>query len=147
MVDNEVPSDPQTRSLSVRERLVLLNQPLVGVLSTLDPRGWIHSVPVHFFVDGDDLRIVMGKESVKCRNARRSGRATLCVETSTSVERRYVSAEGRVRVEAVSLRDLVAFDKKYARADAAGFEEGVFDQDVTLILRPERWIARTDWDE
>ena len=135
-----------TRPLTDEERKALLEQPLVGIFSTLAPMGWIHSVPVHFVRDGDDVRFVTGRDSVKSRNARRSGRATLCVETSTPTERRYVSLEGAVHFEAVSLSDLARLDEKYGRSDADGFNEGTFDRDVIAVIRPVRWIAWSDRD-
>lgn len=106
-----------TRRLTIEERTALLEAPLPGILSTLAAAGWIHSAPVHFFVDRDEVRIVTGKESVKCRNARRTGRATLCVETATPSERRYVTLEGAIRIEAVSLADIARLDEKYGRTD------------------------------
>ena len=142
----EAPPEKSGRPLTSEERDALLEQPLVGVLSTLSPTGWIHSVPVHFFVDGDDVRMVVGRTSVKCRNAERTGRATLCVETSTADERTYVTLEGSVRVEAITSDDLMALDAKYSRSDASGYEEDALEDDVMLVVRPERWIAWTDWD-
>ena len=31
----------------------------MGVFSTLTVDGWIHSVPIHYLVRGDELRIVV----------------------------------------------------------------------------------------
>ena len=83
--------------LTVPEREALLLQPLVGVFSTLAPAGWIHSVPVHFLFRDGELWVLAERDSEKCRNVRRTGRGTLCVETATPLERRYVSVEGEVR--------------------------------------------------
>ena len=136
------------RPLTVPEREALLLQPLVGVFSTLAPAGWIHSVPVHFLFRDGELWVLAERDSEKCRNVRRTGRGTLCVETATPLERRYVSVEGEVRIEEeVLLSYLEGLDSRYSRSDAAGFEDGDFDQAVMLVLQPERWIAWTDWDD
>jgi PPOX class probable F420-dependent enzyme len=135
-----------TRRLTAEERTALIDEPLAAILSTLAPAGWIHSVPVHFYVDSDEVRIVTRKASAKYRNALRTGRATLCVETSTPSERRYVSLEGTVRIEALSRSDIERLDEKYGRSDAMGFDDGDFEEDVLAVIHPERWIAWADWD-
>ena len=136
------------RRLSSRERDQLLDLPLTGVLSTLSSAGWIHSVPVHFYWKSGELRVLAERDSAKCRNARRNGRATLCVETTLGGnDRRYVSAEGPVSVEeSVSLEDLTALDGRYDRQDAAEFDQGSYEDSVMLVLRPERLIAWSDAD-
>jgi hypothetical protein len=136
------------RKLTEPERDALLDLPLTGVLSTLTPAGRIHSVPVHFLRNGGDLRMLVERDSVKSRNARRSGRATLCVETTIGEgDRRYVTAEGPVSVdEPISRDDLTALDRRYDRRDAAGFDQASYEDSAMLVLHPERWIAWSDAD-
>ena len=66
--------------MDLEARTAFLEQPLTAVLSTLNPDGTIHAVPVWYrYIDGK-LRIITGRGSRKHRNAVRSGRATLCID-------------------------------------------------------------------
>ena len=136
------------RPLTESERDELLDLPLVGVFSTLTIEGRIHSVPVHFRAAGGDLRVLTEPNSMKCRNARRSGRATLCVETTVGeTDRRFVSAEGSVSIEEpVSLEDLTALNRRYGWHGEEELDPSGYAGSVILVLRPERWIAWSDAD-
>jgi len=136
------------RRLTEDESRQLLDLPLVGVLSTLVPDGRIHSVPVHFLQRGTELAILTEWSSVKCRNAVRTGRATLCVETTiTGSDRRYVMAEGTVRIERPpAAADLKALDLLYGRQDFASSDSDLDGDAVMLVLNPEQWIAWSDQD-
>ena len=93
----EVPSDDSVdRPLADAERIALLALPLPGVFSTVAPDGSVHSVPIHFVFIDDDRVHRSESDSVKVRNARRTGRATLCVTTTVDAEPRYVTVEGPV---------------------------------------------------
>lgn len=133
------------RLLTENERDELLDQLLTGVWSTLTPSGRIHSVPVHFVRRGSQLRVLTSRHSVKTRNARASGRATLCVETTLDgTDRRYVTAEGPIRVQEPVLReDVLALAERYGDhyADLDSYSEAVI-----LVLDAERWIAWSDAD-
>jgi hypothetical protein len=104
-------------------------------------------VPVHFLPIGGELRVLTESESVKCRNTRRTGRATLCVETTVGgTDRRYVSAEGPVSIEQpVSVEHLTALHLRYGY-DGEELDPTEFANSVMLVLRPERWIAWSDAD-
>jgi general stress protein 26 len=136
------------RPLTESERNELLDQPLVGIFSTLTIEGRIHSVPVHFRPGGGDLRVLTEPNSMKCRNARRSGRATLCVETTVGgTDRRFVSAEGSVSIqEPVPLEDLKALHRRYGWHGGEELDPLGYTDSVILVLRPERWIAWSDAD-
>jgi hypothetical protein len=140
--------DGGRRPLTENERDQLLDQPLPGVWSTLTPRGRIHSVPVYFVRRNSELRVLTGRDSVKSRNARASGRATLCVEmTLEGTDRRFVTAEGPVRVEQpVLLEDLLALQERYGGDDADYPNLDTYHEDVMLVLETERWIAWSDAD-
>ena len=137
------------RPLTGPERDELLDLPIAGVLSTLTPAGRIHSVPVHFLRRGPELRVLTERDSVKCRNARRTGRATLCVETTIGgSDRWYVSAEGPVSVErSVSMDDVEALHLRYDKPGAFESDRAWDDDSAVLVIRPERWIAWSDADE
>jgi hypothetical protein len=146
----ETPSgrdDGGRRLLTEHERDELLDLPLAGVMSTLTPSGRIHSVPVFFVRRNGELRVLTGRDSVKCRNALASGRATLCVEmTLDGTDRRYVTAEGPIRIEQLVLEDLVALADRYGGADPTSPDLDEYDDDVILVIEPEQWIAWSDAD-
>ena len=51
-----------------------------ATLSTVRADGSPHSAPVWFVLDGDELVLTTGKNSVKGRNLARDGRVSLCVD-------------------------------------------------------------------
>jgi PPOX class probable F420-dependent enzyme len=51
-----------------------------GKLATVRADGSPHVVPIWFVRDGDDLVFNTGADTVKGRNLRREGRASLCVD-------------------------------------------------------------------
>ncbi|MFD7446578.1 PPOX class F420-dependent oxidoreductase [Streptomyces sp. NPDC059909] len=51
-----------------------------GKLSTVREDGSPHVAPVWFVLDGDDVVLNTGKQTVKGRNLARDGRAALCVD-------------------------------------------------------------------
>ncbi|MDT4911008.1 MAG: hypothetical protein QOC66_136 [Pseudonocardiales bacterium] len=136
------------RRLTDDERGDLLDQPLTAIWSTLTAAGRIHSVPVHFMHVGGEIRVLTERGSVKCRNADRAGRATLCVEmTVNGTDRRYVTAEGPVRLDGpVPADTLMELNQRYGRQDIDPFDEESYADSVTMVLTPEHWIAWSDAD-
>ena len=136
------------RRLTQSERDDLLDGALTAIWSTLDDDGRIHSVPVHFLRRGAEICVLTEMVSVKCRNSLRSGRATLCVETTVGgTDRRYVMAEGPVRVEApATVQDLVPLNRRYGRTDDDRADDATLVGSALLVLLPERWIAWSDAD-
>jgi PPOX class probable F420-dependent enzyme len=51
-----------------------------ATLSTVRADGSPHSAPVWFLLDGDDVVLNTGKDTVKGRNLVRDGRVSLCVD-------------------------------------------------------------------
>jgi pyridoxamine 5'-phosphate oxidase-like protein len=135
------------RRLTAAEQEHLLALPVPGVLSTIADEGWIHSVPVHFHVHDQEIRIIAERDAVKTRNVGRTGRATMCVVTTGEDERRYVMLEGPVAIEErVSDEDLELLDTKYG-FERDGDDAVSFQGSITLVMRPERRIAWADFDE
>jgi len=124
-------------------RTAFLEQPLTAVLSTLNPDGTIHAVPVWYrYLDGK-LRIITGRGSRKHRNAVRSGRATLCIDQREG-GMRYVTAEGPVSVvDPITREERLALHTRYVGAEqAARRTAGNEHQEmVELVLTPERWLG------
>lgn len=83
---------------------VLLESPVAGVLSTLGPGGFPHSVGIFYLpvAQGDDMELrmwVYGK-SQKARNVARDPRASLLVEQGEPyVDLRGVLVRGRAHLE------------------------------------------------
>ena len=135
------------RRLTAAEQEHLLALPVPGVLSTIADEGWIHSVPVHFHVHDQEIRMIAERDAVKTRNVGRTGRATMCVVTTVEDERRYVMLEGPVAIEdRVSDEDLELLDTKYG-FERDGADAVSFQGSITLVMRPERRIAWADFDE
>src|SRR5665213_298822 len=133
------------RRLRESERDELLKEPLTAVLATERKSGGVHAAPVWYLYRGAEFRVITGRSAVKLKNALRTGRATLCVQRSRGNVRRYVTAEGAVRVEPCSIeerRELWAHytDESKADAMAAGDLSGL----CVLILVPQRWTARSE---
>jgi hypothetical protein len=143
-------SEPEAhgrRRLTRAECAELLGRPLVGVLSTVAPGGWVHSVPVHYLWRDGEVRVLCEVGSAKARNAARTGRATLCVEVDEA-DRRYVSVVGDARLERpVRPGDLSELDRIYGRTDfSTGWDEADLAAAAMLVLTPTRWIAWADQD-
>jgi PPOX class probable F420-dependent enzyme len=66
-----------------------------GKLATVRADGRPHVVPIWFVLDGDDLAFNTGADTVKGRNLRRTGRASLCVDDERPPFA-YVTVEGPV---------------------------------------------------
>ena len=82
----------------------LLDEPLVGVLSTLGPGGFPHSVGIYYVPTESagevELRMWVYGKSQKVKNVSRDQRASLLVETGQPyVDLRGVLVTGRARVE------------------------------------------------
>ena len=99
-LDASVPG--MERGLRESERDELLREPLTAILATERKAGGVHAAPVWYLYRGGELRVITGRDSVKLKNALRTGRATLCVQRSRGRDLRYVTAEGSVRVEPCS---------------------------------------------
>lgn len=61
-------------------RVFLLHGTRTGKLATVREGGRPHVVPIWFVLDGDDVVLTTGEDTVKGRNLRRDPRASLCVD-------------------------------------------------------------------
>jgi PPOX class probable F420-dependent enzyme len=137
-----IPSDPLVREL--------LASRLIAVLSTLEPDGSVHAIPMWFAMHGDHVILATSARSRKARNVERDARATLVVHDSRpGAEVCGVSIRGRVEiVRAPGARALVELvHRRYVTEAGAALPETraflAFD-DVALRLVPERAFT---WDE
>ena len=116
-----------------------------GKLATVRKDGRPHVMPVWFLLDGDDVLFNTGAETVKGRNLRREGRASLCVDDDRPPFA-FVTVSGPVElVEDVAevRRWATAIGARYMGADRAeefGARNGVAGE-LLVRLRAERVIA------
>ena len=116
-----------------------------GKLATVRKDGRPHVMPVWFLLDGDDVLFNTGAETVKGRNLRREGRASLCVDDDRPPFA-FVTISGPVElVEDVAevRRWATAIGARYMGADRAeefGARNGV-PGELLVRLRAERVVA------
>jgi PPOX class probable F420-dependent enzyme len=72
--------------LSEEERLALLGDAKVVIVSSLGPRGWPHSMPMWFVVRDGEIWIWTYGRSQKVKNLERDPRTTLLVEAGDSYD-------------------------------------------------------------
>jgi PPOX class probable F420-dependent enzyme len=127
----------------------LLQERRIAAFSTLEPDGSPHLTAVWFALEGEDLLVASSSRTRKVRNVAARPRVALMVELRAAGMERGVTALGRAEVlrgaESRALNRRV--HERYVRAEA--FDDPaigpVFEglEDVTIRVRPERWIA---WD-
>jgi PPOX class probable F420-dependent enzyme len=126
-------------------RAFLLHGTRTGILSTVRADGRPHAAPVWFTLDGDDVLLTTGAETVKGRNLRRTGRAVLTVDESTPPFD-FVTIEGRVELSAdldEMLRWCTVIGGRYMGGDQAtafGARNAV-PGELLVRLRPDRFVA------
>ncbi|OKH99078.1 pyridoxamine 5'-phosphate oxidase [Streptomyces sp. CB02923] len=132
-------------AMSVAAREAFLAGAHVAVLGVGTPDGTPLLVPVWYaYRPGGEVVVLTGRESVKARLVRASGRLGLCVQREAAPYR-YVSVEGPVvafedRVDAAERSALAHryLPPQTARAYLAA-TAGQLTTDVTVRMRPERW--------
>ena len=116
-----------------------------GKLATVRKDGRPHVMPVWFLLDGDDVLFNTGADTVKGRNLRREGRASLCVDDDRPPFA-FVTISGPVElVEDVAevRRWATAIGARYmgaGRAEEFGARNGV-PGELLVRLRAERVVA------
>jgi PPOX class probable F420-dependent enzyme len=117
-----------------------------GKLATVRKDGRPHVMPIWFLLDGDVLVFNTGAETVKGRNLRREGRASLCVDDDRPPFA-FVTISGPVElVEDVAevRRWATAIGERYmgaSRAAEFGARNGV-PGELLVRLRAECVVAR-----
>ena len=130
--------------MTPEERAIFLDTPRSAVFSSINAAGQVHSVLVWFLWDGETLTVLTERGSVKHRNVERRGRATIVVHENVA----YVSAEGPVRVRAVSPEERLELWTRYAGPEVAAemVTEDTTAKMVALTLLPEHWIGVSGLD-
>jgi len=115
----------------------------VCVLSVDAPERAPVSSPIWFTADDGNIAFAIGPESRKAELLRRSGRATICVQ-SEDVPYKYVTVEGPVdnigrATEAFRRAEAVRYlGRDLGDLYIAGTADEISD---TWVLRPERWSS------
>lgn len=128
----------------------LVDARLVGVLSTYDPDGFIHSTPMWYAREGGSLILATSSRSRKVRNLERDSRATLVLHDSRpGYEVCGVSIAGTAEVvRDADAKALVALVHERYLAPEALIDPAVqgflASDDVALRFAPQRALT---WDE
>jgi PPOX class probable F420-dependent enzyme len=136
-----------SREMSHEEwRAFVLQGTRTAKLATVRPDGRPHVAPIWFVLDGDDLMLTTGADSVKGRALRRDARATLCVDDETPPFA-FVVIEGLAEISQdhdETLRWATAIGGRYMGADRAeefGRRNAV-PTELLVRVRPTRVVAR-----
>jgi PPOX class probable F420-dependent enzyme len=82
---------------SEQRRAFLMAGSRTAVVATVRPDGRPHAAPVWFTLDGDDVVFTTGADTVKGRNLRRTGQATVVVD-EPAPPFDFVTIEGRAEI-------------------------------------------------
>jgi PPOX class probable F420-dependent enzyme len=119
-----------------------------GKLATTRSDGRPHVVPIWFVLDGDDIVFNTGADTVKGRNLRRTGWASLCVDDERPPFS-YVTISGPVTLSTdleTMLPVAVAIAARYMGTELAeqyGRRNAV-EGELLVRLRAERLVALRD---
>ncbi len=136
--------------LTPDERRRFLKASLTAVLSTIDPRGYPHSVAMWYDTDGEQVFMTTYAKSQKARNIERNSKVAFMVEAGTT----YDTLKGvLIRGRAELIRDvdtcagvLARVHQKMTGAMPTGIEEALRAQArkrVVIKVKPERISS---WD-
>lgn len=98
--------------LTEEQRAFLSRGTYTGKLATAREDGRAHVVPIWFVLDNDTIVFETGAQSVKAKNMRRVGRASLCVDDEQRPYA-YLTVEGPVSLEE-DPRDLLDWSTRIA---------------------------------
>ncbi len=119
-----------------------------GKLATVHRDGRPHVVPIWFVLDGDDIVLTTGADTVKGRNIRRDGRVSLCVDDERPPFS-FVMVEGEARVSEDRdelLRWATRLGGRYMgedRAEEFGRRNAV-EGELLVRVRPANIVARAN---
>ena len=137
--------------LTPEEQRQFLDQSHTVILSTIDRRGYPHSVAMWYVVDPDGTVLMTTfAKSQKAVNLRRDPRCSLLVENGRKYENlKGLLIRGRATLEPGTERVLDLLERvheKYNRGPAAGLRDAMRHQAAKRVLirvRPERVSS---WD-
>lgn len=127
-------------------RAFLLEGTRTGKLATIRRDGRPHVVPIWFLLDGDEVLLTTGADTVKGRNILRDPRVCLCVDDEDPPFA-YVMVEGEAEVTEDPdelLRWATRLGGRYMGADRAeefGRRNAV-EGELLVRIRPTKTLAR-----
>ena len=127
-------------------RAFLLQGTRTGKLATVRRDGRPHVVPIWFVLDGDDVVLTTGADTVKGRNIRRDPRVCLCVDDEDPPYA-YVMVEGEAQISEDPdelLSWATRLGHRYMGADRAeefGRRNAV-EGELLVRIRPTKILAR-----
>ena len=134
-----------------QRRAFLLAGTRTGVLATVRKDGRPHAAPIWFTLDGDDVIFTTGADTVKGRNLRRTGQATLVVD-EPHPPFHFVAIEGTAELSEdldETLRWATVLGGRYMgaeNAEAFGRRNAV-PGELLVRLRPSKIVAMADVSE
>ena len=128
-----------------QRRAFLLDGTRTGVLATVRADGRAHAAPIWFTLDGDDVLFTTGADTVKGRNLRRTGQATLVVDEA-SPPYHFVCIDGRAEVSQdldEMLHWATILGGRYMGADSAEAfgRRNAVPGELLVRLRPTKIVA------
>jgi PPOX class probable F420-dependent enzyme len=127
--------------LGEAERLELLGEERIAIVSSLGPRGWPHSMPMWFVPRDGEIWIWTYAKSQKVRNLERDPRATVLIETG----REYGDLRGvMIEAEAEIHRDgetVLSFAEELTLRYAEGISSVEGDARAALQAQAPKRVA------
>ena len=129
--------------LSSEDTSGLLGEPIISFITTLRADGTPHTTPVWHIVDGDDVVVAVGRDTVKARNVGRNPSVSLCVvegsltRTASDPPQRWVMLNGTARISEDRVEELVrAVSYHYlGEEDGAPYVEDILGKLDFVLLR------------
>lgn len=120
----------------------ILSQPVIVRVTTINPSGYPHSVPVWFLLEGEDLILFTGRDARKAQNARANPKGAIAIGGDPVGSPCYL-VEGDFVVEhdpdhAVTARIVHYYEPPERAVQWLAAWEG--DDHVILRLKPRRVI-------
>jgi PPOX class probable F420-dependent enzyme len=124
----------------------LLRSPEMGVLATVDAKGRPEATPIWFEWDGDEVRLLVHRNSRKARNIRSNPHVSLTVDTRVAPYRGVV-VRGRATLSGPdpALRRRLA-ERYLGEEVARGYIESTASMDVEDALVTIAPTSQFSWD-
>lgn len=131
-------------SMTTEEKQTFMADLHVGVIGLNDPGQGPLTVPIWYdYTAGGDLWFITGMNSRKGALLETGSRLSMAAQTEEAPYR-YVSVEGPITsIEPATTETLLAMAVRYLGEEqgAAYTAESSVESQVTVTVRPERWLA------
>ncbi|MDG2233739.1 MAG: pyridoxamine 5-phosphate oxidase [Ilumatobacter sp.] len=131
-------------AMTTEEREVFLAGVHVGVISIERMAGPPLTVPVWYdYSPGGDVRVIMGRASLKGRLIAAAGRLSLCAQQE-ELPYKYVSVEGPAAIRSADVDgDLRPMATRYLgeQMGRSYADDSTSEDSVVVSMTPERWFS------